>query len=148
MPYKELQLHNLRIFPGSLAETIALENGVTKEQIEESLTMPYNMIAPTMPFDPDFSRKVRLTFLKDYVFNKERLAYIIPKQLSVCKESELIFKYKSIFPTQIDTLDDVLKLAKLKREDIDIPEKPGAFHDYTYYRRQSQPDFQNMKPRL
>jgi alkaline phosphatase D len=27
---------------------------------------------------------------------------------------------------------------------IDIPEKPGAFHDYTYYRRQSQPDFQNM----
>ena len=27
---------------------------------------------------------------------------------------------------------------------IDIPETPGAFHDYTYYRRQSQPDFHNM----
>mgnify|MGYP001227624820 CR=1 FL=1 len=118
-----VQLHNLRIFPGSLAEKIALENGVTKAQIEESLTMPYNMIAPTMPFDPAFSRKVRLTFLKDYVFNKERLSYIIPKQLAVCKESELLFKYKSIFPTQINTIDDVLKLAKLKREDIDIPEK-------------------------
>jgi radical SAM superfamily enzyme YgiQ (UPF0313 family) len=121
-----VQLHNLRIFPGSLAEKIAMENGVTKEQIEESLTLPYNMLAPTMPFDPDFSRKVRLTFLKDYVLNKERLAYIIPKQLEVCKESELLFKYKSIFPTKINTLDDILKLAKLKREDIDIPEK----HDY------------------
>ena len=27
---------------------------------------------------------------------------------------------------------------------IDIPEMPGAFHDYTYYRRQSQPDFRNL----
>lgn len=27
---------------------------------------------------------------------------------------------------------------------LDIPEMPSAFHDYTYYRRQSQPDFQNM----
>ena len=86
------QLHNLRIFPGSLAEKLALENGVTKEQIEESLTLPYNMLAPTLPFDPDFSRKLRLTFLKDYVLNKERLAYIIPKQLEVCEESELLFK--------------------------------------------------------
>ena len=27
---------------------------------------------------------------------------------------------------------------------IDIPEMPGPFHDYTYYRRQSQPDFRNL----
>lgn len=27
---------------------------------------------------------------------------------------------------------------------LDIPEMPSAFHDYTYYRRQSQPDFRNM----
>lgn len=27
---------------------------------------------------------------------------------------------------------------------IDIPEEPGPFHDYTYYRRQSQSDFANM----
>ncbi len=27
---------------------------------------------------------------------------------------------------------------------IDIPEMPGPFHDYTYYRRQSQPDFRRL----
>lgn len=27
---------------------------------------------------------------------------------------------------------------------IDIPERPGPFHDYTYYRRQSQPYFRKM----
>ena len=115
-----VQLHNLRIFPGSLAETIAMENGVTKQQIEESLTMPYNMIPTTIHFEPDFSRKLRLRFIKDYIFNKERLSYIIPKQLEACDEEELLFKYKSIFPSKINMLDDILRLAKLKREDIDI----------------------------
>jgi hypothetical protein len=81
------------------------------------------MLAPTQPFDPDFSRKLRLTFIKDYVLNKERLAYIIPKQLEVCEESELLFKYKSIFPTKIDTLDDILRLAKLERDDVDLSKK-------------------------
>ena len=118
-----VQLHNLRIFPGSLAETIALQTGVTRQQIEESLTMPYNMIPTTIHFDPDFSRKLRLKFIKDYVLSKERLSYIIPKQLEICAEEELVFKYKSIFPSKIDTLDDILRLAKLKREDIDVPIK-------------------------
>lgn len=27
---------------------------------------------------------------------------------------------------------------------IDLPEKPGAFHDYTYYRRQSRPEFRRL----
>lgn len=27
---------------------------------------------------------------------------------------------------------------------IDIPELPGPFHDYTYYRRQSRPEFRNL----
>ncbi len=127
------QLHNLRIFPGSLAETIALENGVTKQQIEESLTMPYNMIPTTIHFEPDFSRKLRLSFIKDYVLNKERLSYIIPKQLERCDEEELLFKYKSIFPSRINTIDDILRLAKLKREDIDIPIKHDSdFSEINY----------------
>ncbi|WP_084691644.1 B12-binding domain-containing radical SAM protein [Desulfobacter vibrioformis] len=117
-----IQLHNLRIFPGSLAEQIALENGVTKEQINESLTMPYNMIPTTIHFDKNFSRKIRLSLLKDYIFNKERLSYIIPKQLQVCSKEELIYKYKSIFPTQIETLDDIFKLAKIDKEDLAIEE--------------------------
>lgn len=27
---------------------------------------------------------------------------------------------------------------------IDLPEEPGAFHDYTYYRRQSRPEFRRL----
>lgn len=114
------QLHNVRIFPGSLLEQIALENGVTSEQIEESLTMPYHLIPTTIQLDKDFSRKIRLDFTKNYIFNKDRLKYVLSKQIEVYNESELIYKYKTIFPTHINTLDDILKLGGLKREDIDF----------------------------
>lgn len=126
------QLHNVRIFPGSLLEQIALENGVTREQIEESLTMPYHMIPTTIQLDKDFSRKIRLDFIKNYIFNKERLKYILSKQLEVCSEDELMYKYRTIFPTQIDTMDDILKLGRLKREDINCSrlkeEEPNTIH--------------------
>lgn len=113
-----VQLHNVRIFPGSLLEKIALENGVTAEEIEESLTMPYHLIPTTIKLDKDFSRKLRLDFVKNYVFNKERMKYILNKQIEVCSEDELMYKYKTIFPTQINTMDDLLRLCHLKREDI------------------------------
>ena len=83
------------------------------------------MIPTTIHFDKNFSRKLRLSLVKDYIFNKERLSYIVPKQLEVCSEEELIYKYKSIFPTQIDTLDDILKLAKLDKENLEIQKREG-----------------------
>lgn len=118
------QLHNVRIFPGSVIERIALENGVTKEQINESLTMPYNAIPTTFHFDHEFSRKLRLDFVRSYVLNSERLRYVLQKQLEVCTEYELIFKYKSYFPSQIDSIDDILRLARLKKDEIDFGKQP------------------------
>lgn len=115
-----VQLHNVRIFPGSLLEQIALENGVTKEQIEESLTMPYHLIPTTIQLDKEFSRRLRLEFNRNYVFNKERMKYVLDKQICVMNEQELIYKYKTIFPTQINTLDDILRICRLRREDIDF----------------------------
>ena len=118
------QLHNVRIFPGSLLEKIALENGVTPEQIEESLTMPYHLIPTTIQLDKAFSTRIRLDFTRNYIFNKERLKYILPKQIEVCSENELMYKYRTIFPTQIDSMDDILKLGRLKRSDIDFSKMP------------------------
>ena len=118
------QLHNVRIFPNSPIEKIALENNVTKEQIEESLTMPYHLIPTTSPFDHDFSKRLRFDFVRNYVMNQERLKYVLKKQLEICTEKEIMFKYQSYFPSQIHSLDDILKLARLKRGDIDISKQP------------------------
>lgn len=118
------QLHNVRIFPGSVIEKIALENGITKQQIDESLTLPYNAIPTTFHFDHEFSRKLRLDFVHSYVLNKERLKYVLQHQLEVCTEDELLFKYKSYFPSTIHSIDDILRLARLKRSDIDFSKQP------------------------
>ncbi|MBO6179406.1 MAG: radical SAM protein [Selenomonadaceae bacterium] len=118
------QLHNVRIFPNSRLEAVALENGVTKEEIERSLTLPYHMIPETIKLDHEFSRRLRLHFVHDYVLNKERLRYVLDKEFNVMNEEELKFKYQTIFPTRINTIDDILRLAKLKREDMDFSKMP------------------------
>ena len=118
------QLHNVRIFPNSRLEQVALENGVTKEEIEESLTMPYHLIPKTIKLNHDFSRKLRLKFVHDYVLNPVRLKYILGQELYVMNEEELKYKYQSIFPTRINSINDVLKLARLKREDVDFSLMP------------------------
>lgn len=119
------QLHNVRIFPGSLLEQIALENGVTPQQIEESLTIPYHEMPTTIHFNPNFSRKLRLDFTRNYIFNPERMKYVLNQQVKVCNEDELLYKYKTIFPTHINSLDDILRLARLKRSDIDFSNMPA-----------------------
>jgi radical SAM superfamily enzyme YgiQ (UPF0313 family) len=127
------QLHNVRIFPGSVIEEIALSNGVTREQINESLTMPYNMIPTTSPFNHEFSRKLRLDFVHSYVLNKERLRTVLQNQLEICTEEEILFKYQSYFPSQINSIDDILRLARLKRSDFDFTKQPkevGTNIDY------------------
>ncbi len=138
------QLHNVRIFPGSVLEKIALENGITKQQISESLTLPYNAIPTTFTIDPEFSRRLRLDFVRSYVMNKERLRYVLQKQLEVCTEDELIFKYQSYFPSQINSFDDIFKLARLDRSEVDFSNQPDhspvpiQYPDLVPYRSKSE----------
>jgi len=112
-------LHNVRIFPGTELEQFALEVGIPREMIDGSQDMSYHEFAPTLPFPAEFTRAVRASFLHDYVLNKDRLLNIIPHQLEQFSEDELNQKYNSYFPSpKIKTLDDVLKLARIKRTDL------------------------------
>lgn len=128
-----VQLFNVRIFPNSAIERIALENGVTQKQIDESLTMPFHQIPTTIPFSREFSQKLRLRFTKDYLFNRERLRHVIKNQWKVCSEDQLLFKYQTMMPGKFKNFDDVLKIAKIKREELGkgVPPKDIQIH----YRR-------------
>lgn len=111
-------LHNVRIFPGTELEKFALEQGVPRQLIKESQAMSYHETPTTLPFPAEFTRRVRMEFLKDYVLNRERLLAILPYQLEQFTEDELNQKYSSYFPSQVETLDDLLKLARIKREEL------------------------------
>lgn len=71
---------------------------------------------------------MRLRFTRDYLFNRERLRYVIENQWKVCSEDQLLFKYQTMMPGKFKNFDDVLKLAKLKREDLSEGVAPRNVH--------------------
>ena len=113
-------LHVVRILPGTDLEKFALNSGVTRKAINESIDKSYHQVTPTLPFPKKFTEKCKLIFLKDYVLNKERLLKILPIQMKHFTEDELNQKYSSYFPTKIKTLSDVLKVANIKDEELKI----------------------------
>ena len=70
------------------------------------------IITPSRPFSLNFTKGVKTMFLKDYVLNKERLRRVLPYQMEQFCEDELNQKYKSYFPTRINSLDDLLKVLR------------------------------------
>jgi radical SAM superfamily enzyme YgiQ (UPF0313 family) len=114
-------LHNVRIFPGTEIEHFAIEAGIPKELIEESQDMSYHEISPTLPFTAEFTRKVRMIFTHEYLFNKERLLKRLPYQMKLFSENELDQKYNAYFPTEkIKSFNDVLKFTGIKRSELGV----------------------------
>ena len=112
--------HIVRIFPGTDLEQFALDHGVPRSVINESIDKSYHEVTPTLPFPREFTEKYKLTFLKDYVLNKERLLKVLPIQMKHFTEDELNQKYSSYFPSKINKLSDVLKIARIKEEELKI----------------------------
>ena len=112
--------HIVRIFPGTDLEKFALNQGVPRKVINESIDKSYHEVTPTLPFSREFTEKYKLSFLKDYVLNKERLLKILPVQMKHFTEDELNQKYSSYFPSKINKLSDVLKIARIKEDELKI----------------------------
>ena len=112
--------HVVRIFPGTDLEKFALNHGVARQAINESIDKSYHEVTPTLPFSKEFTEKYKLSFLRDYVLNKERLLKILPTQMKHFTEDELNQKYSSYFPKKINKLSDVLKIAKIDEKELKI----------------------------
>ena len=68
-------------FPGTDLEQFALDHGVPREAINESIDKSYHEVTPTLPFSREFTEKYKMKFLKEYVLNKERLLKVLPIQM-------------------------------------------------------------------
>ncbi len=111
-------LHNVIIFPGTELEEVALENGTPREDILKSRKLAYHQTPLTLPFDKKFHMKVVTRFFYKYILNRDRLLALLPNQLEQFSEDELNQKYNSYFPSKIKSLDDFLKLARIKRSEL------------------------------
>jgi radical SAM superfamily enzyme YgiQ (UPF0313 family) len=110
----------LKIFPNTEMEELALENGVTKADILKSRDLTYDELPATLPFDKNFSLKYQAKFLHEYFLSKERLISVLPSQMKLFTENELVQKYSSYMPGQIKCLDDLLTIADIKRTELTV----------------------------
>lgn len=112
--------HIVRIFPGTDLEKFALDHGVPRSAINESIDKSYHQVTPTLPFSKEFTEKYKLKFLKEYVLNKERLLKVLPVQMKHFTEEELNQRYSSYFASKIKSLKDVLRMAGIKDNELKI----------------------------
>jgi radical SAM superfamily enzyme YgiQ (UPF0313 family) len=111
-------LLTVRAFPNTELEKFARENGVSEEKIKKSQDLSYEDFEASLTFSQDFTKGVKTLFLRDYVLNKERLLSVLPYQMKNFCEDELNQKYNSYFPNRVNNLDDLLKLANIKRSEL------------------------------
>ena len=111
-------LLTVRAFPNTEIEKFAREQGVPDEVIKKSQDLSYEDTAPSLTFSQDFTKAVKTMFLKDYVLNKERLKSVLPNQFKYFCEDELNQKYNSYFPRQVNNIDDLLKIARIKKTEL------------------------------
>ena len=113
-------VHVVRIFPGTAIEEFALDHGVPRRAINEAIDKAYHVVTPTLPFSKKFTDRYKFSFIKDYIFNKERLLKVLPVQMKHHTEEELNQRYGSYFPRGIKSLSDVLKIAKINENELKI----------------------------
>ncbi|NVO12378.1 MAG: AMP-binding protein, partial [Bacteroidales bacterium] len=127
-------LNILKIFSGTDMYKIAIENGITDEQINSSTTLAYHELPNTLPFSKSFVREFQANFINNYFLSKERLNHVLVHQFNNFTRSEIIEKYDSYLPASIKSIEDLLKLANIKEDFINqinyLPENYRVAPDF------------------
>ena len=128
-------VHILKIFPNSDMERLALESGISREAIERSLDLtfdelPYNELENPLPFKQEFTYRYQAEFLHEYLLLKERFLKVLPYQMKLFTESELVQKYNSYLPFEVKALDDLLQRVGISKDEL---ETDSCLDENTYY---------------
>jgi radical SAM superfamily enzyme YgiQ (UPF0313 family) len=109
----------LRLYPNTDLAQIAIENGVSAEDIEKDIALAFHEIPNTLPFSKGFARSYQSRIMYEYILNPDRLRYVIPYERKLLTEDELVQKYNSYLPFEVENFDALLELAELHRGDLD-----------------------------
>jgi amino acid adenylation domain-containing protein len=111
-------IHVLKIYPNTDMEKIALENGVSREDIARSTDLAYHELPETLPFNKNFSKEYQAEFFNDYFLLKERLLHVLPHQMKILTEDEMVQKYDSYLPVDINSLEGLLTFVGIERHEL------------------------------
>jgi amino acid adenylation domain-containing protein len=110
----------LKIYPNTDMEKLALEKGISPKSIANSDDLAYHELPDTLPFDKNFTIQYQTKFLEEYFLSKERLLHVIPHQMNVLTEDEMVQKYDSYLPVDIESFDDLLNFTGITGEELGV----------------------------
>jgi len=108
----------LRIYSNTDMETLALKHGVSKQSIASSENLAFHEMPDTLPFEKSFMSKYQSDFLNEYFLSKERLLQVLPYQMKVLTEDELVQKYNSYLPVDIRCFNDLLEFVGITNNEL------------------------------
>lgn len=106
----------LVVFPNTDMEKLALASGISVEDIEKSDRLAAHQLPDTLAFEKNFTLNYQANFLNDYFLDKERLLQVLPRQMQVLTEDEMVQKYDSFLPVDIKNFGDILQFAGIEKD--------------------------------
>ncbi len=127
----------LKIFPNTEIYKLAVENGISPERIERSTHLAFHQLPETLPFPKKFTRQYQAKYMQEYFLLKERLLHVLPVQMKILTEDELVQKYDSYLPVEIRSFADLLHFVGIKEEEL---QGTKLLREDSY----AAPDFNNL----
>ena len=112
----------LKIYPNTDMEKIALEHGISRTDILKSDHLAHHEVQDFLPFDKDFTKKYQADFFNEYFLNKERLVHVLSHQMKVLTKDEIVQKYRSYIPFEINSFEDILRFTGLTWDQLKVKE--------------------------
>jgi len=113
-------VHILKIYPNTDMADMAVKNGISQNSINESANLAYHELPVTLPFEKSVTLKYQAEFLNEYFLSEERLLHVLPYQLKVLSKNEIVQKYNSYLPVEINNFSDLLRELNIKEEDLGV----------------------------
>jgi amino acid adenylation domain-containing protein len=108
----------LKLYPNTDMEKLALENGISKAAIARSWNLAYHELPDTLPFDKSFTLKYQSDFFNEYFLSQERLLHLLPYEMDILTEDELVQKYHSYLPVEIKSFKDLLNFVNISENEL------------------------------
>lgn len=108
----------LKIYPNTDMAKLAVEYGVSPSDIAASEDLAYHELPDTLPFEKSFALEYQADFLNNYFLSKERLLHVLPHQMKVLTEDEIVQKYNSYLPADINSFADLLDFTGISPQQL------------------------------
>lgn len=141
-------VHVLKIFPNTDMEKLGLEAGISPEVMARSRNLAYHELPETLPFSKSFAFKYQTDFLHEYFLKKERFLSVLPHQLKILTEDEIVGKYNSYMPVHLTCFADLLDFVGVNENELgDVKLLPADFMRVPHLNREIKKAFPGKEPK-